>query len=223
MSAMFDQYAAATAAETTPPTTGQLRSRMRRHRTVRVAAAGVAAAVLVVPGGWALQQAGATDQGPGPADGGPDTEVSCAVEEPTGEPTDSPAEEQSESWSVEEEPPGGWPTEGVSGEVQDVHEDDFEPTGDETVKPEDPTDGTGDCAEDPSEEPTDVHESEIEEEPTDSEASEPGEEPTDAGEEPTDQSEEPTDAGEEPTDQSEEPTDAGEEPTEDDPSEESTP
>ncbi|MEU5157574.1 hypothetical protein [Glycomyces sp. NPDC021274] len=70
LSAMFDQFAAATAAETTRSTTGQLRRRMRRHRTTRVAAAGVAAAVLAVPGGWMLQQAGASDGPTGAADTG---------------------------------------------------------------------------------------------------------------------------------------------------------
>ncbi|MFC3491811.1 hypothetical protein [Glycomyces rhizosphaerae] len=59
---MFDQYAAATAAETTRSTTRQLRRRMHRHRAGRVAAAGVAAAVLAVPGGWMFQQNVAADE-----------------------------------------------------------------------------------------------------------------------------------------------------------------
>lgn len=67
---MFDQYAAATATETTRATPGQLRRRMHRHRAGRVAAAGVAAAVLAVPGGWMLQQAGAADEPTGAADQG---------------------------------------------------------------------------------------------------------------------------------------------------------
>ncbi|MDA1362419.1 hypothetical protein O1R50_22535 [Glycomyces luteolus] len=66
---MFDQYAAATAAETTRSTTGQLRRRMHRHRAGRFAAVGVAAAVLAVPGVWALQNAGA-DEPVGAADQG---------------------------------------------------------------------------------------------------------------------------------------------------------
>jgi hypothetical protein len=70
LNAMFDRYADATAAETTRLTSGQLRRRMYRHRTVRVAAAGVAAAVLAVPGGWMLQQANATDEPTGAADQG---------------------------------------------------------------------------------------------------------------------------------------------------------
>jgi hypothetical protein len=81
LNAMFDRYADATAAETTRLTSGQLRRRMHRHRTVRVAAAGVAAAVLAVPGGWMLQHAGATDQGPGPADGDPTQEEPPCVED----------------------------------------------------------------------------------------------------------------------------------------------
>lgn len=85
LDAMFDQYAATTAAETTRATPGQLRRRMHRHRTARVAAAGVAAAVLAVPGGWMLQQAGATDEPLGAADQGATSEepteyeVTCPV------------------------------------------------------------------------------------------------------------------------------------------------
>jgi hypothetical protein len=70
LGAMFDQYAERTAAETTRATGGQLRRRMHRHRTARVAAVGVAAAVLAVPAGWALQNAGASGEPIGAADQG---------------------------------------------------------------------------------------------------------------------------------------------------------
>lgn len=80
LGAMFDQYAERTAAETTRATGGQLRRRMHRHRTARVAAVGVAAAVLAVPAGWALQNAGAADEPVGAADQGAITEdAPCAV------------------------------------------------------------------------------------------------------------------------------------------------
>lgn len=84
LNAMFDQYAATTAAETTRATPGQLRRRMHRHRTARVAAVGVAAAVLAVPGGWMFQQAGASDGPTGAADQG-------TAAEPSEEPASCPA------------------------------------------------------------------------------------------------------------------------------------
>ncbi|WP_205324325.1 hypothetical protein [Glycomyces sp. YM15] len=80
LNAMFDRYAATTAAETTRATPGQLRRRMHRHRAARVAAAGVAAAVLAVPGGWMLQQAGASDEPLGAADQGATSEEPPCVE-----------------------------------------------------------------------------------------------------------------------------------------------
>lgn len=67
MNDVFDEYARATAAETRPRSMDQLRRKAAHRRIGHAAVAGVATAVLAVPAGWALQQAGAADAPPGAA------------------------------------------------------------------------------------------------------------------------------------------------------------
>ncbi|GAA2169625.1 MULTISPECIES: hypothetical protein [Glycomyces] len=238
LNAMFDRYADATAAETTRLTSGQLRSRMHRHRTVRVAAAGVAAAVLAVPGGWMLQQANATDGPTGAADQGQGQESPPCVE-------DGRYALLAEDTTVEDY----LAAEGMNGAIilsryEDIEEFAANP---ELYRVADLAEGV-EGAEEAAVRPIEVYineDGEVEEVPvgenviavefygafeqggavqvlypcdeaaptgSPSESGTPGEEPTSGYETPTG-GEEPTEAGEEPSG-GEEPTEAGEEPTE---------
>ncbi|THV22062.1 hypothetical protein [Glycomyces paridis] len=171
--AMFDRYEERTVAETEPPTSGQLRVRLRRRRGAQAAVAGIAMAALAVPAGWALQQAG--------AQGDPALETAAAGA--SGGCTEDPVHGQV--------PTGGeQPTD--SGEQPTDDGGDSTPGGEQpTDDGEQPTDDGGDSTPG-GEQPTDSGEQPTEEATPSGETPTPGEEGTPCEEQPTPDGEEPT-------------------------------